>query len=74
MPGIYTAIKKPVGQIKMTKPYKSPKGVLYMKDQVIDYYSILTTSGCNCGGVKKNKKSYRIKNGSIPFDKAVIVK
>ena len=73
MPGIYTAIKKPIGKIKMVKFYKSPSGVLYQIDQILDYYTILTTTGCNCGGLKKEKR-YKIKNGTIPFSKAVIIK
>ena len=73
MPGIYTAIKKPIGKIKMVKFYKSPRGVLYYIDQILDYYSILTTSGCNCTGLK-NEKRYKKKNCTIPFSKAVILK
>ncbi len=57
----------------MVKFYKSPRGVLYYIDQILDYYSILTTSGCNCTGLK-NEKRYKIKNGTIPFSKAVILK
>jgi hypothetical protein len=74
MPGISTVIKKPIGKIKMVKPYKSPKGVLYEKDQILDYYSVLVTKGCNCNGNSLPKKSYRVKSGTIPFDKAVILK
>jgi hypothetical protein len=73
MPGIYTAIKKPIGKIKMVKFYKSPRGVLYYIDQILDYYSILTTSGCNCTGLK-NEKRYKKKNCTIPFSKSDILK
>lgn len=74
MPGISTVIKQPIGKIKMVKYYKSPKGALYEKDQIIDYYSIMVTKGCNCNGNNLPRKSYRIKGGTIPFDKAVIIK
>lgn len=74
MPGLSTVLKQPIGKIKMIKFYKTPKGILYEKDQVLDYYSILVTTGCSSCGNTGQKKSYRIKSGSIPFDKAVILK
>ena len=74
MPGISTVIKQPIGKIKMLKFYKTPKGVLFEKDQVLEYYSIFVTTGCSSCGNTGQKKSYRVKGGSIPFDKAVILK
>lgn len=66
-------IKKPIGKIKMVKNHISPKGTAYTVDQVLEYYSINTINSCNCsgGGVRK---SFRVKGGSIPYEKAMILK
>jgi hypothetical protein len=74
MPGLSTVVKQPAGKIKMIKFYKTSKGLLFEKDQVLDYYSIFVTTGCSSCGSTVQKKSYRVKGASIPFDKAVILK
>jgi hypothetical protein len=66
-------VKKPIGQIKMIKNHISPKGTPYTINQVLDYYSINTTNACNCAGGSV-KKTFRIKGGSIPYEKAIVLK
>lgn len=73
MNGHSTVVRKPIGKIKIVKYHRTPRGVLYNIGDIFDYYSIFTTNGCNCGGAVA-KQSYRIKGGTIPLDKAIILK
>jgi hypothetical protein len=73
MNGINTVIKKPTGRIKIIKNHKTSRGVMFRVGEIYDQYGVFTTnSGCNCGDNKPNK-SFRVKGGTIPYEKAVIV-
>jgi hypothetical protein len=73
MNGHSIVVKQPIGKIKVTKTHKTPLGKIFTENQVLDYYSIFTTKPCNCGNDTKSRKSYRVKGGTIPFEKAIVV-
>lgn len=73
MNGINTVARKPSGRIKIIKNHKTPRGVMFRVGEIYDQYGVFTVGGgCNCGD-NKAKKSFRVKGGTIPYEKAVII-
>lgn len=74
MNGINTVIKKPTGKIKIIKNHRTHRGLIFKVGEIHDQYGVFTTGNCNCGGnIGGVKKSFRVKGGLIPYEKAVIV-
>lgn len=74
MNGLSTVTKTVVGRIRMTKYHQMGAGRIFMINEELDYYGILTKmSGCSCDGSLKEERSYKIQGGSIPVEKAMII-
>ena len=74
MNGINTVTRKPSGRIKIIKNHKTPRGVMFRVGEIYDQYGVFTTGSCTCGGnIGGVKKSFRVKGGTIPYEKAVII-
>jgi hypothetical protein len=65
--------KKPLGKIRLITDHISPNGQRYKKDQVFEYYAVYVKSECGSCGKQGYNKTYKVKGGNIPFEKAIII-
>lgn len=73
MNGHSIVTKKPLGKIKLTSDHVSLNGNKYKEGQIFEYYAIFVKSECGSCGKQGYKKTYKIKGGNIPFEKAIII-
>lgn len=73
MSGHSIVTKKPLGKIKLTTDHVALNGTRYKQGQVFEYYAVLVKSECSSCGNQGYKKTYKIKGGNIPFEKAIII-
>jgi hypothetical protein len=68
-------IKKPRGKIKVVSRHRTPKGMIFLPDEIHEYFTIIERRECNCNG-KRGKllyKLYKTNKGLIPTTKAIII-
>ena len=69
-----TVIRTPIGKIKMVKYHQIPNGRIFMINEVLDYYGMLTVNkGCACDGSATVVQTYKVQGGNIPIEKAMIL-
>ena len=73
MSGHSMVVKKPLGKIKLIKDHTTLDGTKYKSGSVYEYYAVFVKSECGSCGQQGYKKTYKIKGGNIPFEKAVII-
>lgn len=66
--------RKPKGSIKILIRHRTPRGKIFLKDEIYEYYDIIERRGCNC--CKKQGKVpcrfYKTRKGLVPLKKAEI--
>lgn len=68
-------IKKARGRIKILSRHRTPKGMIFLPDEIHEYFTIIERRECNCNG-KRGELLYRLyktNRGLIPTTKAIII-
>lgn len=68
-------IKKARGKIKVLSRHRTPRGMIFLPDEIHEFFTIIERRECNCNG-KRGKllyKLYKTNKGLIPTTKAIII-